>query len=61
MSLFCHALLCVHFSFINHLEEEEKADCFDIIVLQLFCYYNCSVALPHSDVGWSALCDYGVS
>ena len=34
--------------FCNHLEEEEKASCFAIIVLQMYCYYKCSVALSHS-------------
>ena len=33
------------------------AGCFTIIVLQMYCYYKCSVALPHGDVGWSAVCD----
>ena len=23
----------------------------------MYCYYKCSVALPHGDVGWSAVCD----
>ena len=30
---------------------EEKAGCFAIIVLQMYCYYICSVAFPHSAVG----------
>ena len=47
--------------FYNHLEEEEKAGCFAIIVLQMYCYYQCYVALPHSAMGWSAVCDYGIS
>ena len=34
---------------------------FAIIVLQMYCNYKCSVALPHGAVGWSALCDCGVS
>ena len=29
------------------VEKEEKAGRFAIIVLQMYCYYNCSVALPH--------------
>ena len=45
----------------NHLEEEEKAGCFSIIVLQMYCYYKCSMALPHGAVGWSAVCDCGIS
>ena len=39
----------------NHHEEEEKAGCFGIIVLQMYCYYKCSVALPHGAMGWSGL------
>ena len=36
LSLFCYALLlCVHSSF----EKEEKAGCFAIIVLHIYCYY----------------------
>ena len=31
----------------THLEEEEKAGCFAIVVLQMYCYYKCSVVLPH--------------
>ena len=23
----------------------------------MYCYYKCSVALPHGAVGWSAVCD----
>ena len=46
---------------LHHLEEEKKAGFFAIIVLQMYCYYKCSVALPHGDVGWSAVCDYGIS
>ena len=51
LSLFCYALLCVH-----HLEEEEKAGCFAIIVLQM--YY---MAFPHGAVGKSTVCDCGIS
>ena len=62
--MFVFVLLCITlcpFYFCNHIEEEEKADCFDIIVLQMYCYYKCSVTLPHGAVGWSALCDCGIS
>ena len=62
LSLFCYALLCVRpFEFCNHLEEEGKAGCFAIIVFQMYCYYICSVALLHGAVGWSAVCDCGIS
>ena len=47
--------------FCNHLEEEGKADCFAFIVLQMYCYNKCSVALHHGAVGWSAVCDCGIS
>ena len=60
--LYC-LLLCITlcpFWLCNHLEEEEKAGCFAIIVLQIYCYYKCSVALPHGALGWSAVCDYGI-
>ena len=40
LSLFCYALFCAHSSFCNHLEEEEKAGCFAINVLQVYSYYN---------------------
>ena len=63
LSLFCYALLCVHFSIDIILEgkrERERAGFFSIIVLQMYCYYKCSVALPHSVVGWSAVCDCGI-
>ena len=55
------------FYFCNHLKKEEKAGCFAkaccfaIVVLQMYCYYNCSVALPRNAVGWSAVCDCGIS
>ena len=51
------ALLCVHTSFSNQLEEDEKAACFAIIVLQMYCYYKCSVALPYGAMGWFAVCN----
>ena len=47
------------FLFCNHLEEEENAGCFASNVLHVYCYYKCSVALPHGAVGWSAVCDCG--
>ena len=49
MHYFVSILVC------NHLEKEEKAGCFAMIVLQMYCYDNCSVTLPHGAVGWSAV------
>ena len=45
MCLSLYALLCVLSSFCNHLKEEERAGCFSFVVLQMYCYYKCSVAL----------------
>ena len=62
--MFVFVLLCITlcpFQFCNHLEEEEEAGCFAFIVLQMYCYYKCSVALPHGAMGWSAVCDCGIS
>ena len=62
--------VCVCLCFVKHyfasilvlqLEEEEKAGCFAIIFLQMYCYYKFSVALPDVAVGWSAACDCGIS
>ena len=47
--------------YLMSLEEEEKAGCFAFKVLQVSCYCKCSVALPHGTVGWSAVCDCGIS
>ena len=46
-------LLCItlcSLKFFDQLVEEEKAGCFVIIVLQVYCYYKCSLALPHNAV-----------
>ena len=61
--MFVFVLLCiaaVHSVFCNHLEEEEKVGCFAVIVLQMY-FYKCYVALPCGAVGWSAVCDCGIS
>ena len=62
--MFVFVLLCITlcpFQFCNHNEEEDKAGCFAIIVLQMYYYYKCSVALPRGAMGWSVVCDYGIS
>ena len=55
MHYFVSILVC------NHFEKEEKAGCFAIIVLQIYCYYKFCVALSRGAVGWSALFDCGIS
>ena len=63
LSLFCYALLCVHSSFVIILKRKKKASCFAGIVLQVYCcyMYKCSVAIPHIELGWSAVCHCGIS
>ena len=57
-------LVCISlcpFYFCNHLDKEERAGCFAFIVFWMSCDCICSVALPHGAVGWSAVCDCGIS
>ena len=56
LSLFCYALLCVHSSFATILMRKRK-----LVALLFYCYYKCSVALIHGAVGWSSVCDCGIS
>ena len=62
----CLSLLLVCITFCpfevcNHLEKEERAGCFAFIVLRVSCYCKCSVALLPVAVGWSSVCDCGIS
>ena len=45
----------------NHLEEKERAGCFDFIVVTMSCDCKCSLVLPQCALGWSAVCDCGIS
>ena len=38
-----------------------KGKDFAFRLLQMYCYYKCSVALPHGVVGWFAVYDCGIS
>ena len=49
------------FELCNHLVEEERAGCFTLIVLLMPFDCYCSVSLPHGALGWSAVCDCGIS
>ena len=51
-SLLCYAFLCVISSFVIRDA---------LIVFLMFCDCECSVALHHCAVGWSAVCDCGIS
>ena len=41
--------------------ERDRAGCFTLIVFLMSCGCKCSVALPLGAVGWSAVCDCGIS
>ena len=56
LSLFCYTLLCVQSSFAIIVKRKRKL----VALLLMYCYYKCSVALPHGAVGWSAVCDCGI-
>ena len=64
LSLFCYALLCVHSRFAIILRWKRK-----LVALLLLSYrcivtindYKCSVGLPQGALGWSAVCDCGIS
>ena len=56
LSLFCYALLRVHSSFAIVLKRKRK-----LVALLSLSYYKCSVALLHDDVGWSTVCNFGIS
>ena len=55
MHYFMSFLVC------NHLDEEERACSFAIIIFRMSCYCQCSVALPHGAVGWPVVCECGIS
>ena len=62
MFVTCFVIECfVSFEYFNPLGGEEIADCFALIVFRISCDSQCSVALPRSTVGWSTVCDYGIS
>ena len=44
------------FNFCNHLDGEERAGCFTLIVFLMSCDCKCSAALPHGTMGWSEVC-----
>ena len=44
-----------------HLDMEEIAECFAIIVFLMSCSCQCSVAFSHGASGWSTVCDCSIS
>ena len=59
--MFCGALLYVLSSVATILMGEERAGCFTMFIFLLSCDFYCSVAITHGAVGWSAVCDCGIS
>ena len=57
--LLCNTLCPFYFFKSNNLDGEERAGCFTLIVFPM--YFDCSVALPHGAMGWSIVCDSGIS
>ena len=55
LSKFCCALLCVLSSFTIILKRKRE------LVALLLLSDVCSVTLSHGAVGWSALCECGIS
>ena len=55
----CFVVRYCSFYFCNHLDGEEKAGCFAYFVFLLF-RFGC-VALPRGAMGFSAVCDCGIS
>ena len=61
--------VCLCFVYVMHylasfaiiLKRNRKLVAKAIIVLQMYCYYKCFVALSNGAVGWSAVCDCGIS
>ena len=41
--------------------DRERAGCLAFIVIPMFCYCKCCVAIPHGAVGWSTVCNCGIS
>ena len=54
-SLFWYALLYVLSRFCIHLDEEERAGCFDYILFR--CLVTVDVLWLFGAVGWSIVCD----
>ena len=61
-TLFCNAVLSFDSNFaIISLMKRERASCFTLIMLLLSCGCCCSLSLHRGAVGWSVVCDCGIS
>ena len=50
-----------NFSFAIILKRKRKRKLVALLSLSYRLLYKCSVTLPHDAVGWSAVCDGGIS
>ena len=48
-------------SFLDNKEEKERDGCSTLFVFLLLCDYKSSVSLTHGSLGWSVVCDCGIS
>ena len=60
LSIINQIALCP-FYFCNHLDKEERVGCFAFIVFRMSFFCKCHVALSRGAVGWSAVCNCGIS
>ena len=56
LSLFCYALLCV-LSMLAIILKRKR----ELVALLLLSYGSLVTVLPNGAVGWSAVCDCGIS
>ena len=61
LSLFHCVLLCVHSSFAIILKKNKKLGALLLLSFRCIVTIICFVALPRGIVGWSAVCDCGIS
>ena len=60
-SLFWYALLYVFCCFAIILMGKREMLALLLLSFGMYCYCKCSVAFPRGAVGWSAVCDFGIS
>ena len=48
-------------SFCSNLSGDERAGCFTLFIFMVSYHCYCSVVPPDGAVGWSAVCDCGIS
>ena len=56
-----YSTLCPSSFAIILMGKRKRVICFTLTVFLIACDSQCSVALPHGAVGWSAVCDCGIS